>query len=787
MLKKTLIALFFLLSCVFATSGQTQQPLQIIVVQHEATLIWTATVSSGFTGYNVYRGTQSSGPFTFLASVPSGTNTYTDLTTQGDTQYCYVVTTYSPACPNTPTCGESAQSNSTCATVPPPGPTLTNPGGAIPTVSLSANTLGFGPIVQNTSSSTQTITVSNTSGSTITITGKTYSGTNASDFSTISTTCSTTLTTGSTCIIKVGFTPTAAVGTAETATFSFAYTGFTGSPLTVSLTGTSAATGSVLTAPQTSTAGNVQYGLSSSGQTVTVTNNSGSTITIGTVTYSGTNASDFVTGSPTSCGGTLATGHTCTVTPLFSPTKTPVASESATMSIPYTGFTGSPLSISLTGTSVTATGGTSVPLSFFGMSWFNSTYPFGNNIVLGTQGKTGHGGLAGQGQLIDNVAATCANSTSPTDPCYTWTGFDTEVNTAVSNGMLLIFDLDQMPLWMCPNQNISQSGNPHCVILPNLTAISNVMTAIATRYVGKIKYYETDNEVNYSDEWQDTCSNLVLLHNTVRAAIKAGDSNALVGAPNLATGHLGLTGSCTTGPAGTGTQNEWIFLSNFLQTRDSNGKLPTVDTVGHHTYQSGTVTPLDSVAGFFLTTYNNFRAVMTAQGISKTTPLLVTEGSWGLSNPNPNCSAPLNTTGCLSSQQQIAYVGRWLVLGASTWSDGGGQLSSWYAYDIVWGTLNGTNGMNAQNAPAYGQMETWLTGAKFTQQCATGSPSTVYVCPFTSTSLTQAEIVFNDQNGTAANFVTPSWAGHYQQLLGTTTAITGGAVSVNDTPILLTP
>ena len=145
----------------------------------------------------------------------------------------------------------------------------------------------------------------------------------------------------------------------------------------------------------------------------------------------------------------------------------------------------------------------------------------------------------------------------------------------------------------------------------------------------------------------------------------------------------------------------------------------------------------------------------------------------------------MSSTGCLTSAQQPAYVGRWLVLGASTWADGGGQLPSWYAYDIDWGTLNGSSGMNPQNATAYGQMEGWLTGAAFQQQCHSGTPSTVFVCDFTNGLGQPSEVIFNDNNGSTTTYTVPSWATTYQPLLGNAQAISGGNVTVGDTPILL--
>src|SRR5439155_16844650 len=116
---------------------------------------------------------------------------------------------------------------------------------------------------------------------------------------------------------------------------------------------------------------------------------------------------------------------------------------------------------------------------------------------------------------------------------------------------------------------------------------------------------------------------------------------------------------------------------------------------------------------------------------------------------------------------------------------GGGQLPSWYAYDIDWGTLNGSSGMNPQNATAYGQMEGWLTGAAFQQQCHSGTPSTVFVCDFTNGLGQPSEVIFNDNNGSTTTYTVPSWATTYQPLLGNAQAISGGNVTVGDTPILL--
>jgi hypothetical protein len=270
------------------------------------------------------------------------------------------------------------------------------------------------------------------------------------------------------------------------------------------------------------------------------------------------------------------------------------------------------------------------------------------------------------------------------------------------------------------------------------------------------------------------------LHNTIRTAIKAVDSSALVGAPNMGIASSLSTGSCSNSPTRGGGAREWIFMQNFLQTRDSGGHLPTVDSVGEHFYSRNNAIPLNSVTSAVaspssnLYVYNNFRSVMTAAGIPTSAPLLSTEASFGRASGIT-----------LSASDQVAFIGRFLVTFASTWSDGGGILPSWYAYDINFGTLNGSNGMNPLNAAAYGQMESWLTGATFSSQCAPGTPSTVIVCPYTTASGQNAEIIFNNNAGANAVFTVPSWATFAQPLQGSNTAISNGVVTVNNTPILL--
>ena len=63
----------------------------VVPVQHSVALSWTASTST-VSGYNVYRGTVSGGPYTKINSSLITTLTYTDATVQSGTTYFYVAT-----------------------------------------------------------------------------------------------------------------------------------------------------------------------------------------------------------------------------------------------------------------------------------------------------------------------------------------------------------------------------------------------------------------------------------------------------------------------------------------------------------------------------------------------------------------------------------------------------------------------------------------------------------------------------------------------------------------------
>lgn len=221
--------------------------------------------------------------------------------------------------------------------------------GAYPTISFTPTKLAFGTVgVGNGNSSTMTDTVKNTStnGGVITITTLTLTSNLHNDYTITSTTCTNaTLLVNQTCTATIKFTPT--VYTTDNATLQI-NDNLSGGKSTLSLTG-KGANPSAKVSPATESFGNQAHGTTSAAKTVTLTNSStnNATLTVTTITFTGTNKTDFATTNDLCTGVTLLQNQTCTVGVTFTPGAT--GSRSGTMTFNDNTSTGTQ-AVSLTGT-----------------------------------------------------------------------------------------------------------------------------------------------------------------------------------------------------------------------------------------------------------------------------------------------------------------------------------------------------------------------------------------------------------------------------------------------------
>ena len=224
-------------------------------------------------------------------------------------------------------------------------------------VTISPTSFTFPSTTVNTTSSTKaTITVNNGTSSAVSFTSVSFSGTNASSYSDI-TTCPTgsTLAASASCTVTVSFKPTATgtltatlnvVDGAGTQTAALTGTGAAASAPAVSLSPTS------LTFPATNIGSTPGY------QKVTLTNTGTATLDITSIAVTGTNGSSFGIRDQ-SCGSILAASANCT----FSIAFTPKSAGTLTAAVSVTdNATGSPQKVTLTGTGK-STSATTVSLS----------------------------------------------------------------------------------------------------------------------------------------------------------------------------------------------------------------------------------------------------------------------------------------------------------------------------------------------------------------------------------------------------------------------------------------
>jgi hypothetical protein len=184
-------------------------------------------------------------------------------------------------------------------------------GGGTPGASLSATKLSFGKEPVGMTTKAKSVTLTNNGTATLNITSITISG----DYAISANTCGSTLAVGAKCKVSVTFTPTT-TGT-RTGTLSF-NDNAPGSPQTVALTGIGT---SLALTPASWNFGSVTVGQTSSPETFTLANETGSTVSSIVVSLAGTNPTDYQITS-NGCGSTLSGHSSCSITVVFKPKVT---------------------------------------------------------------------------------------------------------------------------------------------------------------------------------------------------------------------------------------------------------------------------------------------------------------------------------------------------------------------------------------------------------------------------------------------------------------------------------
>ena len=178
---------------------------------------------------------------------------------------------------------------------------------------LSATSLTYKPQSVGTAGNSQSVYLTNVSSTPLSITSIAMSGQNASSF-VFANSCGPTLAAGASCTIHGHLAPVTAGALTAIITIT---DNANGSSQTIALYGTGVAAAGAALSSSSLSYGNVEVGTSSGSQQVILTNGGDLTLSISSISLTGTNSSQFVFAN--TCGSSLAVGANCTIHGHFAP------------------------------------------------------------------------------------------------------------------------------------------------------------------------------------------------------------------------------------------------------------------------------------------------------------------------------------------------------------------------------------------------------------------------------------------------------------------------------------
>lgn len=223
----------------------------------------------------------------------------------------------------------------------------------------------------------------------------------------------------------------------------------------------------------------------------------------------------------------------------------------------------------------------------------------------------------------------------PADDTYNWAATDRMVNSANANGIKVLVVLNSTPDWAAVPDQPPLSGHP-----ADLEAFEDYVSAVATRYKGKVADYEIWNEPNYELFWapEPDAAQYTALLKVAYTAIKAADPNATVIAASVA--------SAAETPGGP-VINPVTYLSQMYAA----GAAGYFDAIAYHPYlYSLPFSGGEGHAGVPITQAEQLHALMVANGDGN-------KKIWATEYGQPSSE--------VSEANQAAFIGDFL----RTWRD----------------------------------------------------------------------------------------------------------------------
>ncbi len=266
------------------------------------------------------------------------------------------------------------------------GVIVSGTGAAAPTGTalLSPQSLGFGNLMQGLKPAIKAVTLTNSGSGDLHLAGAAIGDTK--NF-TLGSTCGTTLPSGASCTFTIDFAPqaTGSFGTSLVITSDSGGVTGTQAAVMISGTGTAVPTGTVTLNPQSLNFGSLTQGISSMAKTVSLTNSGN-----GDLHLTGTAISDTKNFSLNStCGATLPSSASCTLTIAFTPQAVGNLSTSLVITTDSGGVAGSQAMVGITGTGTAPPTGIAVlnPVSLIFPATYEGSAATAKSITLTNNGQ----------------------------------------------------------------------------------------------------------------------------------------------------------------------------------------------------------------------------------------------------------------------------------------------------------------------------------------------------------------------------------------------------------------
>ena len=335
-------------------------------------------------------------------------------------------------------------------------------------------------------------------------------------------------------------------------------------------------------------------------------------------------------------------------------------------------------------------------------------------------------------------AATNWSALEPQKGQWDFSVLDRFVNEAQTRNMDVVLTLGQSPSWASARPgDVSYNGVGAPAEPRNIQDWRDYVSTVATRYRGRIKFYEIWNEPNDATFYSGSIPKMVELTNEAAAVLKSVDpANTVISPPPYVTG----------------------WLDDFLAA----GGADNVDVIGYHAYS----TPPEE----FGRAIANARLVMEERGLLGVKPLWNTEGATGNQNINDNLA--------------VGYLARAYLVNLLY----GAQRFNWYAWDrdrnFHINLVQTDNFTPTAAGNAFGVIQQWLIGA--TIRSVTTTTDKTWLVELTLANGTRGWIVWNPDS--TVNYPLPAdWNVQTKRdLYGVSTSIAGStSLSINAVPILI--